>query len=483
MKNYRSYLLAFVFVVVAVSLGPLFPWGDGVSTREAIASAPSNLETLSKVQKLSIPFIPNQGQTDKRVKFYANTFGGSVFVTEKGEIIYSLPKIERERKSLRREGKVSEGWVLKEELVGGRVKQVRAEEEALSKVSYFIGNDSSQWRSNIPTYGLVSLGEVYKGIEVKLRAYGRSVEKLFDVKAGTDPGKIRLKLSGGESLKVNGDGVLEVKTALGDVRFSKPVAYQEMNGKKVEVAVDYHLLVSNNSSLATRHSSLTYGFKVGDYDRTRTFIDPLLQSTYLGGSGDDVAHPIAIDPDGNVYVAGYTYSTNFPGTTGGAQATSGGGADAFVTRLNSTLTAILQSTYLGGSGIDEAYSIAIDSGGNVYVAGYTSSTNFPGTTEGAQPSSGGGGQDAFVTMLNSNLTVIFQSTYLGGSGIDIAESIAVDPDGNVYVAGQTYSTNFPGTTGGAQPSSGGGSQDAFVTMLNPNSDRHFSIHLPGREWY
>ena len=252
MKKYRSYLLAFVSMVVAVSLGHLFPCGDVVNTvvntREAIASTPSNLETLSRVQKVSIPFIPNQGQMDKRVKFYANTFGGTVFVTEKGEIIYSLPKIEQERKSLRREGKVSEGWVLKEGFVGGRVKEVRAEEEALSKVSYFIGNDSSQWRSNIPTYGLVSLGEVYKGVEAKLRAYGRSVEKLFYVKAGTEPGRIRLRLSGGESLRVNGEGALEVKTALGDIKFSKPVAYQEIDGRRVEVAVDYRLL---NSELRT----------------------------------------------------------------------------------------------------------------------------------------------------------------------------------------------------------------------------------------
>jgi len=329
MKKHFLYPLVFVLLIVGICLIHLFPCPGGAIAREAIASTLDKSEVSTRIQKLNIPFILNQGQTDKRVKFYANTFGGTIFVTEKGEIVCLLQKVERDSKAIRQKGralkpesKAVKGWVLKEELLGARVKEVRAEEEAITKVSHFIGNDSSKWRSNIPTYGLVSLGEVYQGIEVKLKAYGRKVEKLFYVKAGADPESIRLKLSGGEPLKVNEEGELEVKTALGDVKFSKPVAYQEVDGRRIEVAVDYRVL---NSEPRTQSSELIYGFKVKDYDRTMSLvIDPILQSTYLGGSSAEETNSITIDSSGNVYVAGYTRSTDFPGTTGGAQPPYGG---------------------------------------------------------------------------------------------------------------------------------------------------------------
>jgi hypothetical protein len=431
-----------IILILAILVLPVL----GASAKEEGSSAIPKSELLSKVSKLHIPFIPNQGQMDERVKYYARSFSGTVFVTEAGEIFYSLSK--------REEKKTPRGWILKEELLGGRVKGVKGQEEAPTRVSYFIGNDASQWRSDLSTYGTVSFGEVYEGIEVKLKAYGRSVEKLFYVRAGAKPGVIRLRLSGAESLGVNGEGELEVRTGLGEVKFSRPVAYQEVEGERRYVEVSYQVDGSD------------YGFKLGNYERGRDLvIDPLLQSTYLGGSNDEQAYSIAIGSGGNVYVAGYTNSPNFPGTTGGAQSSFGGLLDAFVTKLNPTLTTILQSTYLGGGGYEYAYSIAIDPGGNVYVAGWTTSTDFPGTTGGAQPSISGV-WDAFVTKLNPTLTTLFQSTYLGGSSDDWAYAIAIDSGGNVYVAGGADSTNFPGTSGGAQPSNGGGN-DAFVAKLNP----------------
>jgi hypothetical protein len=448
MSTKRSIFWAIILIVAILVLPVL-----GASAKEEDSSAIPKSEVLSKVSKLHIPFIPNEGQMDERVKYYARSFGGTVFVTEVGEIFYSLPKREEEGKTLR-------GWVLKEELLGGRVRGVKGQEEAPTRVSYFIGNDASQWRSNISTYGSVSFGEVYEGIEVKLRAYGRSVEKLFYVRPGVEPGVIRLRLSGTESLGVNGEGELEMRTGLGEVKFSRPVAYQEVEGERRYVEVSYQV------------EGKEYGFKLGDYERGRELvIDPLLQSTYLGGSGgylggsgDDYAYSIAIDSGGNVFVAGWAWSSDFPGTAGGAQPSQSQSPDAFVSKLNPTLTTLLQSTYLGGSDMDYAYSIAIDSGGNVYVAGWTFSYDFPGTTGGAQPSNSGN-TDAFVTKLNSTLTTIVQSTYLGGSYGDYAQSIAIDSGGNVYVTGYTGSADFPGATGGAHPSNGGGS-DAFVTKFN-----------------
>jgi hypothetical protein len=190
----------------------------------------------------------------------------------------------------------------------------------------------------------------------------------------------------------------------------------------------------------------------------------------LGGSYWDYANALAIHPTtGEVYVAGYTNSTDFPGTSGGAQGSFGGRDDAFVARLNSSLTQILQATYLGGSYWDYANALAIHpTTGEVYVAGDTLSTDFPGTSGGAQTINADNGtrREAFVSKLNSSLTQILQSTYLGGRGGDYANALAIHPTtGEVYVAGYTNSTDFPGTSGGAQGSFGGW-DDAFVARLN-----------------
>jgi hypothetical protein len=177
---------------------------------------------------------------------------------------------------------------------------------------------------------------------------------------------------------------------------------------------------------------------------------------------------MAIHPtSGDVYVAGYTFSTNFPGTAGGAQATNAGGGDAFVARFNGTLTTLNQATYLGGSGSDSAYALGIHPlSGEVYVPGATGSTNFPGTAGGLQATNAGGGGDAFVARLNDSLTALKQATYLGGSGGDQAKLLAIHPTlGDVYVAGLTSSTNLPGTAGGARAAYGGGTGDVFVARL------------------
>jgi muconolactone delta-isomerase len=199
----------------------------------------------------------------------------------------------------------------------------------------------------------------------------------------------------------------------------------------------------------------------------------ILQATYLGGRYGDIAKALAIHPTtGEVYVAGRTSSDNFPGTSGGAQASYGRWDDAFVARLNKELTQILQATYLGGRYGDIAKALAIHpTTGEVYVAGRTSSNDFPRTSGGAQTSYGGG-WDAFVARLNSSLTQILQATYLGGRYEDSANALTIHPTtGEVYVAGWTYSNDFPGTSGGAQTNCNncaGGIlpiYDAFVARL------------------
>ena len=211
--------------------------------------------------------------------------------------------------------------------------------------------------------------------------------------------------------------------------------------------------------------------------RLNATLATLNQATYLGGGLGDDGTAIAIHPTtGEVFVAGLTASADFPGTTGGAQPANGGSTDAFIARLNASLTTLNQATYLGGSDTDDGLALAIHpTTGEVFVAGVTRSEDFPGTTGGAQPAFGGGIKDAFVARLNATLTTLNQASYLGGSGAEISfgfadvVTIAVHPTtGEVFVTGFTDSTDFPGTTGGAQPAFGGGDFDAFVTRLTPD---------------
>ncbi len=186
---------------------------------------------------------------------------------------------------------------MREELVGGAVKAVQGEGKTTTKLNYFKGNNRSKWTNHIPTYDCVSLGEVYAGVEVKLKAYGHTAEKLFYVRPGARPEQIELRMRGGKGLKITKQGELEVETELGTVTFSKPVAYQEEGGKQELVAVAYVVKGSE------------YGFKVGEYDKTKELvIDPILAATFLGGSGLDAISDFALDSMGNVYVAGVTTS-------------------------------------------------------------------------------------------------------------------------------------------------------------------------------
>jgi plastocyanin len=203
----------------------------------------------------------------------------------------------------------------------------------------------------------------------------------------------------------------------------------------------------------------------------------LVYSTYLGGSGLDQAWGIAVDLAGNAYVTGDTVSTNFP-TTNPLQATHGGGtSDAFVAKVNAAGSALVYSTYLGGSGGDQGQGIAVDASGSAYVTGLTSSTNFP--TANPLQAANGGANDAFVAKLNTAGSALVYSTYLGGSGDDFGDGIAVDALGNAYVTGLTGSTNFP-TANPLQATHGGGIYDAFVAKLNAaGSALAYSTYLGG----
>jgi len=393
-------------------------------------------------------------------------------------------------------------------LVGANASAaVTGAEELPGKSNYFIGNDPKKWRTNVPNYAKVKYQDVYPGVDlVYYGNQGGQLEYDFVVAPGADPETIRFALSGGlqessrqsavgsraqnqtlrqskiQNLKskIDPSGDLVIETDGGEVRLHKPVVYQPAisNGQRTtdygqRAPVEGHYVMQANNQV---------GFKVASYDHTRPLlIDPVLSySTYLGGSFTDLGYHITVDSSGNAYVTGDTLSQNFP-TANPFQATNKAtpttsNPTAFVAKLNSTGSALVYSTYLGGSNEDVGTGIAVDSSGNAYVTGYTTSTNFP--TVNPLQVSNGGGYEAFVSKLNAAGSALVYSTYLGGSGSDAGGGIAVDSSSNAYVTGYTNSTNFP-TANPFQASNGGG-YDAFVSKLNAaGSALVYSTYLGG----
>src|SRR5439155_646519 len=315
-------------------------------------------------------------------------------------------------------------------------------EELPGRANYFIGNDPAQWRTNVPTYAKVHYREVYPGIDLVYYGNQRQLEYDFIVAPGADPQSIVLDFQGADRVEVNAKGELVLHTAVGSIRQQKPIIYQEIDGVRREIAGGYVLQGTNQ-----------VGFQVPAHDRSRPLvIDPVLAySTYLGGSVEETGVDIAVDADGNAYVTGNVSSFNFPTTAGAFQTTCAADPrfchDVAVTKLNPTGSALVYSTYLGGSDLESGTGIAVDATGSAYVTGQTWSTNFP-TTAGAFQTTYGGNVDGFVTKLDAAGSALVYSTYLGSSGGDTNIGIAVDTAGNAYVSGSTDSTSFP-TTGGA----------------------------------
>jgi hypothetical protein len=322
------------------------------------------------------------------------------------------------------------------------------------KSNYFIGNDPAKWRTNIPSYAKVKHKDVYPGVDMIYHGDHQQLEYDFVVAPGANPRNINLTFSGMQNMRIDARGDLILRTASGELSQLKPIVYQE-----TEEAKEY---VAGRFLLKGRHE---LGFEIGEYDAGRPLvIDPVfVYSTYFGNT-PTAGNAIAADAAGNAYVTGYS-STNFP-TANPLQPNNAGDIDAFVAKLNPTGTALVYSTYIGGSLEDKSGSIAVDAAGNAYITGYSYSQDFP--TMNPVQASNRGHSDTFLTKINPTGTALVYSTYVGGTDDDHSRGIAVDATGNVHVTGDTFSTNFP-TVNALQPSkpSRFGHLDIFVTKLNP----------------
>src|SRR3989449_1845312 len=421
-------------------------------------------QVLVAYGKLPLIFEANQGQTDPQVKFLSRGSGYTLFLTpteavlalregaSARNVVDGSPAAKRER------GQPLQGTVLRMKLLGANpTPGVTGVEELRGRSNYFIGNDPAKWRANVPTYAKVEYRDVYPGVNLVYYGNQRQLEFDFIVAPGADPQRIRLGVEGADRLDLDAQGDLVVHTGGAQVRLQQPHVYQMANGVRQEIESRY--------VLNDHHQVEVW---VVAYDTHKPLvIDPTLAySTYLGGNSLDEGFGIAVDSLGQAYVTGVTASLDFPPTAGAFQSSSAAGEEAFVTKLNPTGAALVYSTYLGGTNSDVSLGIAVDSLGQAYVTGRTSSANFPTTAGAFQPSFPGGFFAAFVTKLNPTGAALVYSTYLGGTGGEQGFSIAVDAAGNAYVTGNTFSTNFPTTAGAFQPRFGGGDNDAFVTKLN-----------------
>ena len=396
-----------------------------------------------------LQFIPNQGQTQPAVRFMVKTPRLTAYFMQT-EILFAVKKAQVGFHLL---GANPDAAIAGTKLNG-------------AKANFLLGNHPEHWRSNLPVYEEVTYRGIYPGIDLVYAGVSQRLKSDFIVSAGADPSTIRFRYSGIDGLRVDATGALVLTTPAGTLREEAPEIYQY--GKQGRVRVKGGYAVARDGSI---------GFKIGTYDRSRTLvIDPLISySTYFGGYGLDCATGIAVHASGNTFITGWTDSQNL--LTKNALRTTPAGVEAFVAKISADGKTLVYSTYVGGSGDDRATGIAVDSAGNAYVTGSTTSTDFPAVN--AYQTLPGGGRDAFVFKLNPTGNGLVYSTYFGGHGNDISNGVAINPIGNAFIAGETVSTDLP--VYNAYQGSSRGLSEIFVAELLPvGNGLVYSTYLGGR---
>jgi hypothetical protein len=424
--------------------------------------------------KLPIAFVENRGQIASRVRYYAQGNRYAFFLTPHDIVLSFSNAAATEQLALSLRFVGSNGAAVPEG--SGRVP---------GEVNYLHGNDPAGWQTQLPRFGQIVYRELWPGIDLHLRDVAGTLKYEFRVRPGANPASIKLGYGGADGLTVDRSGAMLINTSMGALRDAPPVSYQMVGDVRVPVDSAYQLTEDDNG-LETG-----YGFTVGAYQADRELvIDPGLEySTFLGGNSHEIGAGIRVDANGNAYIVGTTQSPDFPTRSGSFDRTgaTSNSLEAFVTKVNPTGTALVYSTFIGGSNFEWGRGIAIDAAGNAYITGQTKSSNFP-TTGGAFdrtfnvdtcPRCGIDQYDAFVLKLNAAGSALVYSSFLGGFNLDDGMAIAVDGAGNAYVAGETEASNFP-TTAGAFDRTINGAFDTFVTKFNATgSALVYSSYLGG----
>ena len=458
-----------------------FPTIPSAAPRNLSDQTPSQTPAASfaSSDRLPLYFVENRGQVDNHhVSHYVQGRDRTIYFAPDGLTFALLgesspitgvqgldPDANAHASSRRDERPPPSRWVVKLDFLdsSGRV-QPTGRERTPAVVSYFKG-PAEQRFADLPTFAELVYSDLWPGIDL---VYSGTVQRLkyrFVVAPGADPGRIRWAYRGAD-VQLTRNGQLDVATPFGGFQDARPVAYQDVEGERVEVKADF---VLPDEAGGGRQA---VGFELGAYDSSQPLvIDPSLvvYAGYIGGDGIDGASDVAVDPEGNAYVTGFTSSSHmsFP-VAAGPDTTFNADQDVFVAKVNAAGTALIYAGYIGGSGSETGNGIAVDADGNAYVTGSTESTasSFP-VTVGPDLTFNGGATDAFVAKVNAAGTALVYAGYIGGSAPDAASGIDVDAEGNAYVAGDTLSPadSFPLLTGPDLTFNGG--RDAFVSKVNP----------------
>ncbi|MFZ0769904.1 MAG: SBBP repeat-containing protein [Candidatus Sulfotelmatobacter sp.] len=466
---------------------------------------------LDALARVPMSFEINRGQTDRRVQFLSRGAGYTLFLTRDAAVLalplssskpqsqqkpsssasYPLPYVGSQSVGVQHPGASRSEAVLNMRIVNANPQaHISGVGKQLAQSNYFIGNDPSQWRTNVSNYEKVRYAGVYPGVDLVYYGNQKQLEYDFVVSPGADPSAIALAFGGGPDggkkipLTINRDGDLVATLQGGAVTFHKPIVYQQ-NDDSAKTAIDGRYLLNADGHV---------GFELGTYDHSKQLIiDPVLSyCTYLGGSNDDISYGITYGVRyGQPILVGSTRSADFPQVK--ALYPFGGGTcgtepcrDIFVAKYNPALTELIFSTFIGGDNDDVPSQVTQDVYGDIFLVGYSLSTNFPVRGPVFQKTFHGGSitGDAVVVEVESAGFYLEWSSYLGGSGDDQAFGVAVDTPGNVYVSGHTTSTDFPVTAGAYQTTcpvdSSGGCSTSFVTKVNPKGTALvYSTYLGG----
>ncbi len=426
-----------------------------------------NTTIANGAKDIPMSFIPNKGQSKIPSLYYSRGANSAVHFN-KDEIFFAFIKPSHQHASLQPQTWNSKtnsssaaqdmGLVLSMRFIDANPGvSILAEQECGTRVNFFSGQDPSKWFTGIPVYQQINYRDLWPGINMTLIGRKGQIKYEFIAKPGADINNIRLSYNGADDIILDEKGNLQIHSCIGTITDYAPICYQTINGKQVELTGRFVLE-------KTSDNEYVYGFSISqEYDPSYSLvIDPGLDySTYLGGTDNDQGRAIAVDSSGYAYISGATFSDNFPTTPGSFQPANAGAYDAFITKMDTSGSSLVWSTYLGGSGVDMANAMVLDTALNVIVGGMTTSTNFPVTVVPPPLVN----TSAFLTKINSTGDSLIWSLAFGGDGFDYLYSLALDSDEDIYAAGETSSTNLPVTPGAVQPTLGGMS-DGYIIKIN-----------------
>ncbi|MCP4314116.1 MAG: T9SS type A sorting domain-containing protein [Bacteroidetes bacterium] len=441
-------IVSFILTIVLVQI-------FNPSQQDQIIQTEVHSQLVSLVADQSLRFIANEGQAGTDAYYHVEGAGHTVLFHEDKIVLRRVDATNKMNQVvLHFEGANASPYV-----------------EGLNKLrgvaNFYTGSDPDNWQTNVSTYSSVMYKGLYPGIDMAYIGDDGILESEFYLSPGADYHQIRLNYKGITSRKIRGDGALVMQTALGELVERTPVAYQEIEGTRREVKAQYKLLADAN-----------VGFNLGKYDPDYpVVIDPELvfQVTIEPSSSLPYIFGVALDGEGNLILAGEG-TRAFPVTDSipGSNHLNAYNKHGLLLKLDGTSGEVVYSALFGGAGSDHFEDLVLDTAGNIFLTGKTSSTNFP--LMNAAQETLGGGDDAFVVILNPEGELTY-STYLGGSDLEWSNGIALDEMGNIYIGGITTSTDFP-VIGGVQQQHNG-EFDIFTAKFNPAGSVTYATYLGG----